>query len=914
MLNGNTTQCSGEVEVNANVDGRNMRLSCIVSPELVCGCGLIMGVDGIFKLGGVTLRSGNSIQFGPTDNTVAAVSKERCDEIYLTVDDSDFTAVYDGNKWTVRWKWKSQEPVMSNQCGEYAISAECRQKYDNEIEQWISNGWLEPHDVRLHGEVSGVIPLMAVLQQNKGGKVRPVMDYSRELNKYVNSNPGRDVAVCQEKLREWRKYGDKVCILDLQKAYLQLHIDLCLQRFQAVRFKGKLYVMTRMRFGLNVAPKVMSRILAEVLSLDENVRKGCDHYIDDIIVNEGHVSASKVRKHLQKFGLVTKEPEYLCSARVLGLRVKATNEGCFEWSRDSELPVVQSKVTKRELFSICGRLTGHYPVAEWLRIACSYIKREVNSCDWDSHIPDYVQQMLYEMSERVKQHDPVRGQWSVKSSQSGRVWCDASSIATGLCVEMDNAIVEDAAWLRGINDGAHINVAELEAVVKAINMAIKWNLKDVTILSDSATVCGWVKSVLADSKSPKVSGLSEMIVKRRLSLISELIGEYGLNLKIEKVKSDENKADKMTRVPQKWLSKGTCHVNLALTEDIIDRLRNLHDAHHLGVDRTLHLATSKWGSVVTRKDVEEVIEQCHVCKRVDPAPVQWENGHVNVNDDWYRIAADITHYKGASYLTVIDCGPSRYAIWRKLKNESASAVSEQLDHIFSERGSPVELLSDNGPCFRALKSLLEKWNVNHIFSCAYRASGNGIIERNHRTIKRMLARSGGSINDMLFWYNNTPNADSVVPTERLFRYTMQTPNALGTVSRDVSLNPYKVGDHVYVKPGSVKCTSVWRPGVITGLVSNTAVKVDGMTRHVGDVRFCWRPAIERKPTFVHSECDYIVDEPDRADNELSDADSISASDDENGSDMDQLDAQLNRPARDRKPPSWLADFYVNALI
>lgn len=152
-------------------------------------------------------------------------------------------------------------------------------------------------------------------------------------------------------------------MLDLQKAYLQLHIDRSLQRFQAVRFNGKVYVMTRMGFALNVAPKVMTLILAKVLSLDENVHKGCDHYIDDIIVNENMISVSRVREHLLKFGLACKDPQYLSSARVLDLRVKTSNHGDLEWCRDCELPCVQSKVTKQELYSFCGKYIGHYPIA-----------------------------------------------------------------------------------------------------------------------------------------------------------------------------------------------------------------------------------------------------------------------------------------------------------------------------------------------------------------------------------------------------------------------------------------------------------------------------------------------------------------------------------------------------------------------
>ncbi|XP_067949869.1 uncharacterized protein [Watersipora subatra] len=297
-------------------------------------------IYGIYKLKGVTIRARDRVTFGCASQPVVAMLYEDNSELKkpetdcFTIEDTDFKAVFDGTKWTVVWKWKSHEPELKNQCAEHAINTYYKKQYSCEIEQCISNGWLEPHDVKIHGNVNGIIPLMAVFQSNIGRKVRPVMDYSRELNKHVNSNPGNDGAICQEKLRQWRTLGDNVCMLDLKKAYLKLHVDSSLHRFQAVRFNGQLYVMTRLGFGLNVAPKIMSRILAKVLSMDEKIAKGTDHYIDDIVVNENVVSALKVKDHLQKYGLLSKEPESLSSARVLGLRVEASNSGTLKWSRD----------------------------------------------------------------------------------------------------------------------------------------------------------------------------------------------------------------------------------------------------------------------------------------------------------------------------------------------------------------------------------------------------------------------------------------------------------------------------------------------------------------------------------------------------------------------------------------------------
>ena len=46
----------------------------------------------------------------------------------------------------------------------------------------------------------------------------------------------------------------------------------------------------------------------------------------------------------------------------------------------------------------------------------------------------------------------MRGRWYAPQLAKGVVCCDASSIATGVVLEIDNVEVEDAAWLRKKDD------------------------------------------------------------------------------------------------------------------------------------------------------------------------------------------------------------------------------------------------------------------------------------------------------------------------------------------------------------------------------------------------------------------------------------------------------------------------------
>lgn len=836
MLNGERTTCGGTVSVKVDVEGKVVQVTGLVSPQLVRDAQMILGMDAIVGLGGV--KVGRGVQFGTRDSCVLGAGVvENSDR--LEVDGSDFSARFDGRRWVVQWKWSDGEPLLRNQKAEYTVAESDREEYDGEIKQWIADGWLEEHDERVHGVVTGVIPLMAAKQPNKPRKVRPVMDY-RQLNEWIISKPGVNSVVCQEKLRSWRKRSVNACLLDLKKAYLQIHVDRSLQRFQAVRFRDKLYVMTRMGFGLNVAPKIMSKIIDKVLSMDADIEKGTDHYIDDIWVDRDAVAVEKVKAHLEKYGLVTKDPEPLVDARVLGLRVSGDGNNKYHWRRDGPVPIMGENLTKRELFSLTGKLVGHYPVAGWLRIACSFVKRSAEGVGWDDRIPPEAEAAAREVVSRVLEHDPVRGSWDVKGERACTVWCDASSLALGACLEVKGSVVEDAAWMRKGGDGSHINVAELEAILKGVNLALQWHFSRVEFVTDSATVFGWVKSVLEDTKRPKVSGLSEMVVRRRLGILGQLMEEYELDLSIRLVRSAENLADSLTRVPQRWLRKTTVVAALVGGDDMRQEILAIHNEHHLGVERTAYLARKLLGQEVTKESVNEVVKSCHLCRSVDPHPVKWSHGVLEVAEVWGRLAVDITYVQRRPYLSVIDCGPSRFAIWHRLINETAEAVIRVLSRIFLERGPSQQLLSDNGPCFVSTKTrdFLARWKVEQLFSCAYRHAGNGIVERSHRTIKRIAARSGKPVEEAVYWYNNSPRTNGIVPAEAVYGYGLRLWGQEHTDCRAVPNNHrFSVGDKVYVKPPNIKCTSVWKPGSITKIISEQTVEVDGVNRHVADLRF-----------------------------------------------------------------------------
>ena len=826
-------------------DGVNIYVDALVVDFMPLGYSCILGMNAISAMGGVSISSPRSVHFGVDAGNVCSAA--------LGVSREDFDVTFDGEtkSWTVKWNWSGgREPKMlENVIEEYSIPSDVRERYDAVLQNWIAEGWLQPYDEEKLGPAKGLIPLLAVVQVNKT-KVRPVMDF-RELNSHVEALSA-DADVCSQKLREWRRCGVNTSILDLKDAYMQIRVHENLWPFQTVIVRGRRYCLTRLGFGINVAPAVMKAVLTTVLGEDVDVQRAASPYVDDIYIDNSVVSTDRVREHLLKFGLRCKPAERVTDgARVLGLWVCGDDDKLV-WKRCNEIPDLPDKLTRRSVFSLCGKLLSHSPVNGWLRPAVAFLKRRVNSISssWDKEVDDGVlRRLVTDVVRRVKASDPARGRWDVSGDEAA-IWVDASSLAVGVALVVDNQVIEDASWLRS-NAEAHINRAELDAVIKGVNMALVWNMRRLHLKTDSQTAYHWVSDALSGKARLRTKAASEMLIRRRLSIICSLVKEYDLSLSVALVPSAANLADPLTRVPCEWLKlckesvEPSFPCGAAESPSVDDRVKAIHHTTgHQGVKRSLYFAR-RADPAIKESQIREAIAECQRCCSIDPAPVKWAKGNLDVDGVWVRVGMDITHYRGLHYLSLIDHGSSRFTVWRLLRRQDSASVIQQLENVFCERGAPSEVLTDNDTAFRssAFQEFARRWGIKVRYRCAYAPSGNGIVERCHRTVKRIAARKGCSLQEAVYWYNLAPQDDvsaSTAPANQVYRYEVRV-SGVDSLAADVSGEsvvgcPFSVGDVVWVKPFGARCTTQFGVGRVTGIVSDCAVEVDGIPRHVRDLR------------------------------------------------------------------------------
>ena len=77
-----------------------------------------------------------------------------------------------------------------------------------------------------------------------------------------------------------------------------------------------------------------------------------------------------------------------------------------------------------------------------------------------------------------------------------------------------------------------------------------------------------------------------------------------------------------------------------------------------------------------------------------------------------KVCYDITHYKGNSYIIIVD----RFSNWISIYwLNTAEVVLKSIRNYFINHGVLAELTTDGGPEYVAveIKELLERWDMNH---------------------------------------------------------------------------------------------------------------------------------------------------------------------------------------------------------
>ena len=129
-----------------------------------------------------------------------------------------------------------------------------------------------------------------------------------------------------------------------------------------------------------------------------------------------------------------------------------------------------------------------------------------------------------------------------------------SLLAVGAAHYAKGTIIEKSCWLRPIKNIKHLNMVELNDEVRGINHMLKWQVTILHVNTDSICMYHWVTNGLTGNSWLNTKAASEMLIKWWLETPTSLLKEYNILVDIALVRSDQNQADLLTRVPQKWFN------------------------------------------------------------------------------------------------------------------------------------------------------------------------------------------------------------------------------------------------------------------------------------------------------------------------------------------------------------------------
>lgn len=183
--------------------------------------------------------------------------------------------------------------------------------------------------------------------------------------------------------------------------------------------------------------------------------------------------------------------------------------------------------------------------------------------------------------------------------------------------------------------------------------------------------------------------------------------------------------------------------------EVLEVLKRHHeepDAGHIGRDWMYERLKVHFYWPGMHKDVEDFVEACETCKRVkyeqssSKAPLKTRQPI----KPWAVIAADITgpfpkSRRGHSYVLVVQDLYTRFSEFYPLRRSTGSTILACLKKLFSSRGYPMYLVTDNGTEFAnsQLRDYLQEVGVRFSTIAVFHPQANP-VERINRTLKPMI--------------------------------------------------------------------------------------------------------------------------------------------------------------------------------
>ena len=197
-----------------------------------------------------------------------------------------------------------------------------------------------------------------------------------------------------------------------------------------------------------------------------------------------------------------------------------------------------------------------------------------------------------------------------------------------------------------------------------------------------------------------------------------------------------------------WRRQGQGRHQLVLTPSQHGTtLREAHDdLGHKGYYPTLRTLLDRFWWPTISLDVKQYITTCHECQIRQTTKVRIPPTIATPAPLFHKVYIDtmlMPPAAGYRYIVQARCSLSAWPEWRALRAENARTLGAFIfEDILCRWGAVEEIVTDNGTAYvAALDWLAERYGIRHIRISPYNSRANGIVERQHRTIRESIMKA-----------------------------------------------------------------------------------------------------------------------------------------------------------------------------
>ena len=176
-------------------------------------------------------------------------------------------------------------------------------------------------------------------------------------------------------------------------------------------------------------------------------------------------------------------------------------------------------------------------------------------------------------------------------------------------------------------------------------------------------------------------------------------------------------------------------------------IRSAHDdLGHKGLYSTRRTLLDRFWWPAIEQDTKWYIDTCHQCQLRQTTKIRIPPTVATPAPLFRKAYIDtmfMPHASGFRYIVQARCSLTAWPEWRALRTETGRTLGTFIfEEILCRWGAVEEIVTDNGTAYiAALDWLANKYGIRHIRISAYNSRANGIVERQHRTIRESLIKA-----------------------------------------------------------------------------------------------------------------------------------------------------------------------------